>query len=40
MLVLNNVRNNVRNKLDHLLFACVQHNQKHDENYAPPLPES
>ena len=31
------VLNNVRNKLVHLLFACVQKNQKYDENYAPAL---
>jgi transposase len=29
------VLNAVRNKLLHTLFACVKHNQKYDENYAP-----
>lgn len=31
------VLNAVRNKLLHTLFACVKHNQKYDENYAPCL---
>ena len=31
------VLQNVRNKLVRLLFACVQKNQKYDENYAPAL---
>ena len=31
------VLNNVRNKLVHYLFACVQKNQKYDESYAPDL---
>ena len=31
------VLNNVRNKLVHLLFACVQNNRKYDEIYAPAL---
>ena len=31
------VLNNVRNKLVHLLFACVQQDRNYDENYAPAL---
>ncbi|HEX8425539.1 IS110 family transposase [Hymenobacter sp.] len=31
------VRNNVRNKLVHLIFACVQHDRNYDKNYAPAL---
>lgn len=31
------VLNNVRNKLIHRLFACVQHDRNYDKNYAPAL---
>lgn len=31
------VRNNVRNKLVHLLFACVQQDRNYDKNYTPAL---
>jgi transposase len=31
------VLNNVRNKLVHLLFACVQQDRNYDKNYAPAL---
>jgi transposase len=31
------VLNNVRNKLVHLIFACVQNERKYDKNYAPAL---
>ena len=31
------VLNNVRNKLVHLIFACVQNDRKYDKNYAPAL---
>jgi transposase len=31
------VLNNVRNKLVHLIFACVQQDRNYDKNYAPAL---
>lgn len=31
------VLNNVRNKLVHLIFACVQNDRNYDKNYAPAL---
>ncbi len=31
------VLNSVRNKLVHLIFACIQQDQNYDKNYAPAL---